>query len=185
MKYVAWIILAWWLLGCQNQDNHHTKLEHNFTVKRLIILNDQQEILLGQEDGLWFTPSMLYTERQHINEGLDSMANAYGVKIDQPKLHGYFSYKYDYHPYATLRAFYVARFESGQLKIPGHLDDVQWFPLKKGIELTPVESMKKAIEAITGDLGKVWGGSFEVYVDGDKHNTRVVENLYPLFDCKQ
>ena len=137
-----------------------------------------------KEQWVWATPSLLYSERQYIKEGLDSLSNAYGVKTTLPQLHGQFSFKYDYHPYATIRNYYVAHYISGEIKIPKGMDDAQWMPVPEAIEINTVTAIKEITEQIIKFPDVVWGGSFLVSHVGDDHPTKMVEVFYPLFQSK-
>jgi len=160
----------------------HRDPTHNFTMQRLLILNDKNEVLMCREDYVWATPAAMYSQRQYIKEGLDSLANAYGVKISAPKLRGYFSYKYNYHPHSTLRSYYVAKYQSGTIQIPPGTDEVKWVPLPEAIEMNTVTSIKQITAQLLKFPDTVWGGSFMVYRNEKGHPTEQVEAFYPLFE---
>jgi len=162
------------------QSSSHQGPTHNFAVHRLIILNKQGEMLMCREQHVWAPPSFIYKERQYIKEGLDSLAQAYGLQIATAKLRGQFSYKYDYHPYATLRHYYVANYESGSLKLPSNMDEAKWMPISEAIEANTVTSIKEITQQIVRNPETVWGGSFLVSHVGDEHPTKLVEAFYPL-----
>lgn len=171
-------------VGCQQQADVHQGPTHNFTVNRLIVLNDNDEILMGMEDSNWYSLVYLHDRRQFVNEALDSLATAYGIKISPPELRAYVSYKYEYHPYATLRGYYVARYLSGTPKPAGQDTEMRWIPIAEVIELTPVESMKMITKQVLSAPDTLWGASFMVYEVGEEHHTRLVEGFYPLFTGK-
>lgn len=164
----------------QQQQPQHWEPTHNFTVKRLIILNDKNEILMGKVESNWYTPSLVYDQRQYIRESLDSLSNEYGVEIASPQLRGYFSYKYEYHPYSTLRAYYVAKYSGGDIKVPAEMEEVKWMPIEEAILNTPVHSMKIITEQLLNFPDTIWGGSFMVYREREEHQARLVEPFYPL-----
>ncbi|MEL6923611.1 MAG: hypothetical protein AAFO94_06135 [Bacteroidota bacterium] len=159
----------------------HQKPTHNFTVNRLLIVNDNDEILMCRDQHVWATPSFLYTHRQYVNEALDSLAGAYGVQISELQLRGHFSYKYDYHPYSTMRNYYVARYAGGELTLPEGLAEVKWVPMQEAIALNSVTSIRQITEQILNHPKVVWGASFMVSHVGKDHPTAIVEDFYPLF----
>lgn len=163
-----------------SQNNPHQGPTHNFVVHRLIILNDQGQMLMCREQHVWATPSFIYKERQYVKEALDSLASAYGLQIEAAKLRGQFSYKYDYHPYATLRHYYVANYKSGSLKLPAGMDEAKWMPISEAIKANTVTSIKEITQQLISFPEKVWGGSFLVSHVGDEHPTKLVEAFYPL-----
>lgn len=185
MKKIAiLIVFAYSILSCNTAENEHQSPTHNFTVQRLIIMNDANEILMMREESVWATPSLIYTKQQFLKEGLDSLSNAYGIQTTVPKLRGYFSYKYDYHPYATLRSFFVAHYVSGEIRIPEGVHEAKWVPLEEAIEKNSVTSIKQITKQILKFPNTVWGGSFLVSHIGEEHPTKMVEDFYPLFDAK-
>jgi len=162
------------------EQNGHTDPNPNFTVQRLIILNDKNEMLMCREENVWTTPSFIYNKPQYLKEGLDSLSIAYGIKISQPKLRGYFSFKYDYQPYSTLRSYFVAHYVEGEVKIPEGMDDARWVPLDIAIEKNNVTAIRQITEQIINFPDEVWGGSFLVSHVGGIHPTKMVESFYPL-----
>ncbi len=169
----------------QNNQNMHRDPTHNFTMQRLLIVNENNEILMCKEDYVWAPPSGMHSQRQYIRESLDSIAHAYGVSIKAPQLHGYFSYKYDYHPFSTLRSYYVAEYVNGVPKLPEGMDEVKWMPISEAINQTTVTSIKQSMNQILNFPNTVWGGSFMVSREKKGHPTKKTEEFYPLFDSKK
>ncbi|MEN0049189.1 MAG: hypothetical protein AAF806_19170 [Bacteroidota bacterium] len=163
------------------QNNPHQNPTHNFDVHRLIIVNDNNEMLMAREQHVWAAPSYVYKDRQYIKESFDSLAHAYGLQIADLKLHGQFSYKYDYHPHSTLRHYYVARYVNGKVKVPKGMDEAKWMPIPEAIEANTVTSIKEITQQIIQFPKTVWGGSFMVSHVGDEHPTKMVEAFYALF----
>ena len=184
MKKVVIIILITTLLGCKISQAQHQDPTHNFTVKRLIIVNDDNEMLMCKEEYVWATPSLVYNERQYINEALDSVANAYGVKIKDIELRGQFSYKYDYHPHATIRNYYVATYAGGALKVPKNMNGAKWMPIAEAIEKTTVTSIQEITKQIIDFPNTVWGASFMVSRTEVDHPTKITVPFHPLFSNK-
>ncbi len=186
---ITLIILLLMIVSCGKklQNNNQAQYNHleptqNFTVNRLIILNEKNEMLMGKEKGHWYNPGDVYIESQFVKESVNSLAGKYGIQITPPKLHGYFSYKYEYHPYSSLRAFYVAKYVSGNIKVSGNTEEVKWIPIDEAIEKIPVESIQMATKQILDYPHTLWGGSFVIYRSGEEHHARIVEEFYPLFN---
>lgn len=181
MKFtLLFLCILIFITSCKTDEHQHSEPTHNFTVNRLLILNENNEILMGKEAGMWFTMSHIYDKRQYIKESLDSLANSFGIKISSPKLRGYLSYKYEYYSYATQRAYYVANYISGEPKLAGNIEEVKWMQIDEAIESTPVESMKLVIRQILENPNILWGGSFLIYRKGEHHHARMVEDFYVL-----
>ncbi|MDT0607405.1 NUDIX hydrolase [Croceitalea rosinachiae] len=162
-------------------ENIHRDPTHNFTMQRLIIINDKNEMLMAREDYVWAPPSVSYSKREFLKESMENLAEDYGIKITDLKLHGYFSYKYEYHPFATLRSYFVAQYVSGELKAPNWMDEVKWMPISEAIDNNTVTSIKQITKQIMEYPDTVWGGSFMISRNEEGHPTKQVEKFYPLF----
>ncbi|MEM6895357.1 MAG: hypothetical protein AAF554_16800 [Bacteroidota bacterium] len=168
----------------EEAQNVHQDPTHNFTLQRLIVLNDKNEMLMNREDYVWAPPSAIYDKREYVNESIENLASTFGITITTPQLHGYFGYKYDYHPYSTLRTYYVARYVSGTLKTPKGRDEAKWVPLEEALEISTVTAIKQITQHIVENPDTVWGGSFMVSREEKGHPTKQVEAFYPLFQSK-
>ena len=167
----------------------HYLRKDNFTVLRVIILNEGNEVLMCNDQGFWGMPWVNLTKRQFINEAIDSMAHEYGIEISDLELRGQFCFKYDYKPTVTFRNYYVARYKSGEIKIPKNtieskFEGVEWVDIPTAVVRHENIGMKKIITQILIDPSTVWGGSFMVSHTDDDHPTKMVEDFYPLFKGK-
>ncbi len=178
MKSLIFILFVGIGLGVNGQ---HQDPTHNFTVQRLIIVNDANEMLMMREKHVWAPPSSVFNDRAFLTVSMDSLAAAYGIQIGDIELRGQFVYQYDYHPYATIRNYYVANYTSGAIRIPEGVDDVQWIPIQQAIDRNSVPSIKSSVAQIIKNPDFVWGGSFMVSHVGDDHPTKQVGAFYPLF----
>ncbi|WP_350286744.1 hypothetical protein [uncultured Croceitalea sp.] len=167
--------------GEEIQDTHW-KPTHNFTVKRLLIFNKKNELLMEKIESNWYPPSIVFDKRQHIKESVDSLVNGYGIATKNLRLSAYLSFKYEYHPYVTLRPYYSMEYSSGELIVPEGREDVKWMPIDEVMAKTPVEAMKETIKKITEYPRTVWSGTFMVYRKGEEHHTRQEEPMFPLFN---
>jgi len=165
----------------EEEEQGHWDPTHNFTVIRLIIINENNEMLLGREDHVWAPPSMLFDQRYYSNEGLDSLTASIGIKVEDVQFRGYFGFKYEYHPYATRRAYYVARYQSGTAKLNQNSHEVGWFPMEEALEMINVTAIQQITKQLVKNPNSVWGGSFMVYRDGVNHPTEMVEPFYKMF----
>lgn len=179
------LLLTVLLVSCvpkEAEEHSHGAPTHNFSVTRLIILNENNEMLMGREDYVWAPPGAMFNQRQFINEELDSLALTYGVEIDDVELRGYFAYKYDYHPYATTRAYYVAKYKGGTPKATAPTEEVKWLPMEEALDISTVTSIRQSTMQILDYPNTVWGGSFMVSRTDTSHPTVIVEPFYPLFE---
>ncbi len=154
----------------------------NQTIIRLIIVKDSNKILMRATENGWMTPAVYFVERQNIRETLESLANSYGVKINEPRLGGLFTYKYEFKATADMRQHFVAEYKSGELKAPNEKEKVEWMPfdesLKKLSETVP--SLGEQTKQILSYPETLWGGSFLLSRANGKLSSKVEEPFYDL-----
>lgn len=164
----------------------HYKRTDNFTVLRVIISNDKNQILMTNDQGFWGMPWVNLTQRQFLNEAIDSMAMEHGIEISDTELRGQFCFKYDYKPNVTFRNYYVAQYKSGTIKIPKNtletkFEDIAWVDIPEAIERNGNSGIKEITRQIMDNPDVIWGGSYMVSHTDDDHPTKMVEDFYPLF----
>lgn len=159
----------------------------NFTLQRLIVLNDAGEILMEQEQfgQGWSPPSMYSNTRQSVKESMDSLAFSRGIKITKPELKAYPTYKFAYHGQVSFRSYFVAQHLEGDLIIPKDLFAVKWMPIVEALSEIPVEAIRLITKQVLEFPKQMWGGSFLISENGELHETMVLEEFYPLFGEKQ
>jgi hypothetical protein len=160
----------------------------NYTIQRLIILNDRHEVLLERNAMGWMTPALRSTGRQSVKEALRELALSLGVETEQPQLAGLFTYAFDEtpidpaHANISFRTHYLARYKSGSLVQPGDgSKEYRWVATDKAPALISMESLRTETALILNYPKTLWGGSFLVtFVDGKLQGTRTIEPPYPL-----
>ena len=165
----------------------HYLRKDNFTVLRVIIMNDKDQILMTNDQGFWGMPWVNFTKRQFVKEAIDSMALEHGVELSAIELRGQFCFKYDYKPNVTFRNYYVARYKSGEIKIPKNtieskFEKIEWVDSAAAIERNGNTGIKEITRQIVNKPNVVWGASFMVSHTEDDHPTKMVEDFYPLFE---
>lgn len=163
----------------------HYKRKDNFTVLRVIIVNDKNQLLLCNDQGVWGMPWVNLTKRQYLNESIDSMANEYGIEISNLELRGQFCFKYDYKPNVTFRNYYVAQHKSGSIQLPKNtleskFQEVAWLDQSEALEKLGVTAFKEITKQILENPKTLWGASFMVSHTDTDHPTKLVEEFYSL-----
>jgi len=163
----------------------HYERKDNFTTLRILILNDENQVLMCNDQGYWGMPWVNLTKRQFLNEAVDSMAAEYGIEISNLELRGQFCFKYDYKPNVTFRNYYVAQYKSGNIKIPGNtieteFEEVEWVDITNSYDRIQNTGIQKITQQILETSQVIWGGSFMVSHTDEDHPTKMVEDFYPL-----
>jgi hypothetical protein len=164
----------------------HYLRKDNFTVLRIIIMNSDNQILMIGGKGWWGMPYVNLSKRQFLKEAIDSMAVEHGIQLSDVELRGQFSFKYDYKPNMTFRNYYVAKYKSGEIKVPKNtiedeFEKIEWVNASEAIERNNNSGIKEITRQILSHPDAVWGGSFMVSHTEDDHPTKIVEAFYPLF----
>jgi len=175
--------------SCKEQTKEeipHYLRKDNFTVLRVIIMNSNNEILMVGGKNWWGMPYVNLSKRQFLKEAIDSMALAHGIKLSAIELRGQFSFKYDYKPNMTFRNYYVAKYQSGEIKVPKNtLEDefekIEWVNASEAIERNNNTGIEEITRQILNNQDVVWCGSFMVSHGENDHPTKMVEDFYPLF----
>lgn len=164
----------------------------NYTVQYLLIFNKKNELLMMKNDLGWHTLAVRSNKPQSIKETMDSLAGSLGIKINQLKIAGVYTHKFEGlpdHPEVSLRTHYTARLieneSSESLKngiksgLPGI--EYKWVPKQEALSKLHFDFLRLQTEPILKKPEKVWGGTFLiVWEDGILKSTRVVEPIYPL-----
>ncbi|NKI31068.1 NUDIX hydrolase [Croceivirga thetidis] len=178
------------IISCSQQTKKeeipHYLRKDNFTVLRVIIKNDDNQILMVGGNDSWGMPYVNLSKRQFLKEAIDSMALEHGIRLADIELRGQFAFKYDYKPNMTFRNYYVAQFKSGKIKVPkNNLEDefekIEWVDIPEAIERNNNTGIQEITRQILNNPDVVWGGSFMVSHTVDDHPTKIVEPFYPLY----
>lgn len=158
----------------------------SYTIQRLIIYNQNGEILLEKHKNGWMTPALRHQSKASTNEGLSHLATEFGLKISPPKLAGIFLFIAEYKPQSSFRQHYFSKVVEGDLSVPEGKLDAQWFAPHKAVEMMSLPDTKliPAVRDMTKHLLEfpeiVWGGSFSLWKEDGKTMYKVTENFYPL-----
>jgi len=196
MRTLIPVLLLVTLVSCNKQANKiipeeipHYLRKDNFTVLRILILNSKNQLLMTGRKYFWGMPYINLSKRQFLKEAIDSMAQEHGIKLSNIELRGQFCFKYDYKPNVTFRNYYVARYKSGNIKVPKNtiedeFEKIEWVDLPEVIERNSNTGIQEITRQIINFPNAIWGGSFMVSHTEDDHPTKMVENFYPLFQAK-
>ena len=168
------------LLGQSTKDP-----EPNKTVIRLTILNANGDVLMKESDYGWMTIATFHTERQNINEVIDSLTTEYGITITKPSLAGIFTYKYKFKESSDTRQLYVAKYIKGDLELGKGNHNLTWLPKDEAIEKlkSTVPSLGEMTQQILDFPNEVWGGSFLLDRNENwKLSSKIIENFHLIRD---
>ena len=161
----------------QSKDNS----DPNSTVIRLIILNDNGDILIKNSTIGWLTISATFKERQTINEVIDSLSNRYGVSITRPNLKGVFTYKYGFKSSTYITQLYVAKSTTNDLPKNKNVE-FYWASKHDAIEKLKetIPSLGQMVKQVLDYPDIIWGGSFLVNRENNEVSSSQTEDFYPI-----
>ena len=152
MEKVIFLLLLI-LIGLNDNVIAQDNPQSNQTIIRLTIIKDNDKILMRKTKFGWMTPAIYYKERQTISEVLDSISGVYG------------------------------NYKSGQLKPKVGEEEIYWMPIKEALNKleSTVPSLMQMTKQILDYPNTLWGGSFILFREKNKINSRMEEEFYPLF----
>jgi hypothetical protein len=169
-------------ISCFAQDSE----TDSYTIQRLIVYNNDGEILLEKHKNGWMTPALRHNSKVTINESLEALASEFGLQISKPKLAGIFLFLSEYKTQASFRQHYVCSVVDGDFKIPEGKPDAKWFAPHKAIEIMSLPETKLifAVRDMTKQVLDyphiIWGGSFTLWKIDGKTQYKINENFYPI-----
>jgi len=160
------------VLFSQNKGNSH--------FFKLLVFNQNQEILLIKFDGSWEIPGSRYSDNSTIPVFLDSMGDDHGIKINKSKLSALVTFHHEIRKYPTMMFYYSAQYVSGDLSTPSWGQDVKWFSIKKAYELIPYQEMNYIIKSIISENSLLTGALIIEYDKASSKRTgsfRIIDDL--------
>lgn len=172
MKHVLTFLLFFPLaIFGQNEGNSH--------FFKLIVLNENNEILLINFDGSWEIPGARYSSNNTIPNFVDKMADDHGITIEKTNLEALVTFHHQVRDFPTMMFYYRAQYVSGNLVTPSWGEDVKWFSFEKAYALIPYEEMNYIIKSIFAEKEFITG-ALEVEYDQNNKRTgkfKIIEEL--------
>ncbi|WP_157510991.1 NUDIX hydrolase [Frateuria sp. Soil773] len=185
---VMWVLAV--LLPVAGRAADQPRSYDNYTIQRLILLNDKNEILLEKHPAGWMTPSLRSNREVSTLAALDDLAEKMGVSITQPRLAAIYLYIFDGlpdHKGASFRQHYVAHLKSGTVrqteKDQAGPAERRWVSLAQARELIDMDPLKRETFQVLDHPEKLWGATYVLKFKDDKmQEIEVAEDFYPLGD---
>ena len=158
----------------------------SYTIQRLLIFNEKDEVLLEKHENGWMTPALRHNTKVSTNEGLKNLASEFGLTISTPRLSGIFMFIPDYKPDSSFRQHYVCTAVAGELALPEKKLDVKWFAPHQAIELMSspdaklIGCVKEMTEQILNYPDIIWGGTFSLWKEEGVTKYKTTEHFYSI-----
>lgn len=179
MKNILIVFLT--ICSCVNiYGQNNKKPLDNYVIKRLIICNDKDEVVVVKYGGTWNIPALRFNQSESYNQALSDLTKSMGIETSKPKIAGIFSFTYDFNDQAALRMFYVANYKSGNLKTKPDWDAIKWISKKDFLRLKNQDVYSLMASKIVEDVSTLWGGAFFLYKEADTVKFNITEEFYPL-----
>ena len=151
--------------------------QDNYSFIKLIVLNNNDEVMLVKWNGAWEIPGTRYNQPITISKQIDTLAAEHGIFVQNKKLNGLFTFEYENRPILTIMHYYTAFYEKGNFTIPKSCEDIGWFTIEKALSIIPYQEMKLIISKIIKNKNNLWGGGIKKWNDG---NIEFLEEFYEL-----
>lgn len=157
------------------------------TFHRLLIFNEKSELMLVRikDSDRWVTPGWYQDEKLTIRQGLEQLAESYGVKISSPVLKGVFTLKDGQSRVISTRLIYSTKITSGKLEAPALIGEIKWLPVQEAAEVITYPHISAQFMQITKHPNTVWGGTQYMHRDGNTNKSEIVDVFYPLVDISK
>lgn len=157
----------------------------SYTIQRLLISNEKQEILLVRHKNGWMTPALRHQSNMTIQSGLSELAADYGGQISAPELAGMFMFLPEYKKGASFRQYFRANWLGGELVTPEGLLETRWFSHEKAEHVMSlpakiVGAEKEMTMWLIEHPQSVWGGSFVLMRKDGALSYELVEPFFVL-----
>ncbi len=149
---------------------------------RLLIFNEKSELMLVRikDSDRWVTPGWYQDEKLTIRQGLEQLAESYGVKISSPLLRGVFTLKDGQSRVISTRHIYSTSITSGKLEAPALIGEIKWLPVQEAAELVTYPHISTQFMQITKYPNTLWGGTQTMQSDSNTNKSDTVDAFYPL-----
>ncbi|HQW12171.1 MAG TPA: hypothetical protein PLP06_08490 [Saprospiraceae bacterium] len=161
------------------------KKADNYTIQRLIIFNDENDILLEKGIAGWMTPALRSNENQSLKEGFEGLAKSIGISLLVERLAGVYTYQFvglPDHREVSYRTHYTAKYLSGTIIQPKEDGRAyRWMPIASAIDSISNAALKSETNQIIQYPGTIWGGAFLfTYRDDKFESILMTEDFYSL-----
>ncbi|MCW2259802.1 MULTISPECIES: NUDIX hydrolase [Sphingobacterium] len=151
--------------------------QDNYSFLKLVVFNDKGNVMLVKWDGEWEIPGIRYNQPVTLSKFIDTLASEHGIKVQNKKLNGLFTFEYENRPTLTIMHYYTAKYAEGQLTIPESCEDIGWFTIENALAKIPYQEMKLIISKITSNPNILWGAAIKKRAD---NTIQFTENFYDL-----
>ncbi|HIE5096313.1 NUDIX hydrolase [Stenotrophomonas maltophilia] len=161
--------------------------QDDYTILRLLIIDDQGRLLLEHNRSGWMTPAVRANRKQSIQQALQQLSSDLGVQTSPMTLAAIYSYRFNEdppdpgHDAVSFRQHYRATLRGGQP--PANTSDKQyrWASRDEAAALIAMQALRMETLQVLDHPGTLWGGAFELSFKGDEATgTRLIEPFYPL-----
>lgn len=133
----------------------------NYSFFKLLIKNNKNEVLLVKWGNDWELQGRKYKGNYSLKEFVENMGSDVGVKLENIKLRGLFTYHYKGESKPTLMHYYEALYIEGKLKIPPSCSDIKWYSFEDAMKIIGYSDMKAIMNQIKENT-RLWSGALEI-----------------------
>lgn len=166
--------------------SYSQKSSPNYSFFKLLIVNENSDILLVNWNGKWELPGLKYNSELSIKNFIGDMTMKMGIDdYENLKLNGIFSFYYEGRKKPTIMNYYSLKYVSGKIIPPPNCTEVKWSSYEDAMISIPYEDMKEIIKYIHEENCSVYGGTVKKYIKKDSQEKKVIftEPIYKLSDC--
>ncbi|WP_146106863.1 hypothetical protein [Polaribacter porphyrae] len=150
------------------------------TFHRMLILNEKNELLVVKikNQNIWVTPGLYQNTKQSIQEGMDSIAKTYGIKVSNIELRGIYGVKAPSKNYFSTRNLFVMKTKSKHSKLPEIIDKAEWVSIKESEKFINIPYVNWFIQDVFHNPKTIRFGTVEKQLIEGKLTSKIVEQFY-------
>lgn len=171
---VILLLFVFLSLSLKAQENKMT------TFQRMLILNDEEKMMVVKikDKDFWVTPGLYQNTKQTIKEGIDSIAETYGLQVFDIAFRAMYGLSTPTKNAYSTRNMFVMKVKTNHTKIPAILDKVEWLTIDEAMQRINIPHINFFIKDIFDNQNSIRFGTVEKQMIDGKLTPIIVEEFY-------
>jgi len=175
-KIILILLIAFVTISVKAQESEVT------TFHRMLILNKENKLLVikFKNNDFWVTPGLYQNSKQTIQQGIDSIASTYGIKVFDIELRGMYGLKSPSQNYYSTRNIFVMKTNSVEVLLPEIIGEALWLDAKEAVRQINIPHINDFIKDIFMYPNNVRSGEVERFKRNGKLASKISEKFYTI-----
>ncbi|WP_452227337.1 hypothetical protein [Lacinutrix cladophorae] len=150
------------------------------TFHRMLILNKENKLLVVKikNKDIWVTPGLYQNSKQTINQGIDSIASTYGIKVFDIKLRGMYGLKTRSKNHYSTRNIFVMKTDAIDVLLPEIIEEVLWLDINEAVKRISFSHISDFINDVFMFPNAIRYGTMERGDNHGNYESKISERFY-------